>query len=107
MARRALLALSFFPRGGSAQVARYLAGALPASGWEATVACGSLGPVGEQSNAITFFAGLDVRPLDYTLAAEAEDPLAADPPFHPSYEDRTGAPDRVFARSTMRTSSAW
>jgi glycosyltransferase involved in cell wall biosynthesis len=97
VARRALLALSFFPRGGSAQVARYLAGALPASGWEATIACGSLGPVGEQSNAITFYDGLDVRPLDYTLSAEASDPLRADPPFQPSFEDRAGAPDRVYA----------
>ena len=97
MARRALLALIFFPRGGSAQVARYLAGALPAAGWEATISCGSLGPVGEESNAVTFYDGLDVRPLDYTAASEAEDPLRADPPFQPSFEDRSGAPDRVFA----------
>jgi len=97
VARRALLALIFFPRGGSSQVARYLAGALPASGWEATIACGSLGPVGEESNAVTFYEGLDVRPLDYTPSAEAADPLRADPPFQPSYEDRAGAPDRIFA----------
>jgi glycosyltransferase involved in cell wall biosynthesis len=97
MSRRALLALIFFPRGGSAQVARYLAGALPSSGWEATIACGSLGAVGEQSNAVTFYEGLDVRPLDYSVSAEAPDPLRADPPFQPSYEDREGAPDRVYA----------
>ncbi|MDQ3647370.1 MAG: glycosyltransferase family 4 protein [Actinomycetota bacterium] len=97
MARRALLALVFFPRGGSAQVARYLSKALPAAGWEATIACGSLGTVGEESNALTFYEGLDVRPLDLTAAAEAADPLRADPPFPPSYEDREGAPDRVFA----------
>ncbi|MDQ3720423.1 MAG: glycosyltransferase family 4 protein [Actinomycetota bacterium] len=96
MARRALLALIFFPRGGSAQVARYLAGALPASGWEATIACGSLGAVGEESNAATFYGALDVRALDYTAAAQAPDPLRADPPFQPSYEDRAGAPDRIF-----------
>src|SRR5918999_2826692 len=35
---------------------------------------------------------------DYPPPAGAPDPLAADPPFHPSYEDRAGAPDRVFAR---------
>ena len=29
---------------------------------------------------------------------EAPDPMAADPPFHPSFEDRAGAPDRVFAK---------
>ncbi len=78
-------------------MARYLAGALPAAGWEATIACGSLGPVGEESHAATFYAGLDVRPLDYTVAGQAPDPLRADPPFQPSYEDREGAPDRIFA----------
>ena len=92
------MGLMFFPRGGSAQVVRYLAGSLPDAGWQPTIACGSLGPPGEQSNADTFFAGLDVRALDYTAALEAPDPLAADPPLHPSYEDRPGAPDRVFAK---------
>jgi glycosyltransferase involved in cell wall biosynthesis len=92
------MGLMFFPRGGSAQVVRYLAGSLPDAGWEPTIACGSLGPPGEQSNADTFFAGLDVRALDYSAAMEAPDPLAASPPLHPSYEDRPGAPDRVFAK---------
>ncbi|MGH2844761.1 MAG: hypothetical protein ACRDL0_01840, partial [Thermoleophilaceae bacterium] len=96
--RRAVMGLLFFPRGGSAQVARYLARALPGAGWEAVVACGSLGGPGDQSHAETFYRGVDVRPLDYTRAAAAPDPLAADPPFQPSYEDRPGAPDRVFAR---------
>ena len=32
-----------------------------------------------------------------TAALRSPDPLAADPPLHPSYEDRPGAPDRVFA----------
>lgn len=92
------MGLMFFPRGGSAQVARYLGRALGELGWDLALACGSLGAPGEQSHAQTFFSGLDVRPLDYTAAASAPDPLAADPPFHPSYEDRPGAPDRVFAR---------
>ena len=39
----------------------------------------------------TFYEGLEVHALEY-------DPEATDPPFHPSYEDRPGAPDRVFAR---------
>ncbi len=91
---RVLMALLFFPRGGSAQVARYLAHSLPAAGWEATIACGSLGPPGEQSSAETFYEGLDVRPLDYTGSASLDD----DPPFQPSYEDRPGAPDVVFAK---------
>ena len=96
--RRALTALMFFPRGGSAQVARYLARFLPAAGWDVTIACGSLGGPGEPSHAGTFFEGIDVHAVDYTAARDAPDPLAADPPFHPSYEDRPGAPDAVFAR---------
>jgi glycosyltransferase involved in cell wall biosynthesis len=92
------MGLLFFPRGGSAQVARYLARNLPDAGWEVTIACGSLGGRGDQSHAETFYAGLDVRPLDYTPSAAAADPLAADPPFQPSFEDRPGAPDVVFAR---------
>src|SRR2546423_6961464 len=94
---RVVMGLVFFPRGGSAQVARYLARMLPEAGWEVSIASGSLGPPGAESNAASFYAGLDVRSLDYTEAAEAPDPLAADPPFQPSYEDRPGAPDRVFA----------
>src|SRR4051795_3115522 len=91
------MGLLFFPRGGSAQVARYLAGSLPDAGWDVTIACGSLGAGGGEANAETFYRGLDVRPLDYSAAADSPDPLAADPPFQPSFEDRSGAPDRVFA----------
>ncbi|HEX8067984.1 MAG TPA: glycosyltransferase family 4 protein [Thermoleophilaceae bacterium] len=94
---RVLMALMFFPRGGSSQVARYVARGLPAAGWDVRLAAGSLGAPGEPSHAGTFFAGLDVHPVDYSEAARAPDPLAADPPFQPSYEDRPGAPDRVFA----------
>jgi glycosyltransferase involved in cell wall biosynthesis len=95
--KRAVMGLAFFPRGGSAQVARYLARYLPDAGWEATIAAGSLGPTGEQSHAETFYADLDVHSLDYTESADAPDPLGADPPFQPSYEDRPDAPDRVYA----------
>ena len=91
------MALMFFPRGGSSQVTRYLAGALRAHGWDATVLAGSLGPPGDESHAATFFAGLDVVPVPYDEAVTAPDPLRADPPMHPSFEDRPGAPDRVFA----------
>lgn len=92
------MGLMFFPRGGSSQVVRYLSRALPGTGWDVTVVCGSLGAPGEASHAATFFDGIDVRAVDYTAALEAPDPLRADPPFHPSYEDRPGAPDRVFAK---------
>ena len=75
----------FFPRGGSAHVARALAHALPAHGWDVTVVSGSLPGHGD---ARAFYAGLDVRPVDFARG---------DAPMHPSYEDRPGAPDPVFA----------
>jgi glycosyltransferase involved in cell wall biosynthesis len=91
------MGLLFFPRGGSAQVARYVARNLPEAGWEVSIACGSLGEPGEESHAEAFYSGLEVHPLDYTESASAPDPLKADPPFQPSYEDREGAPDQVLA----------
>jgi glycosyltransferase involved in cell wall biosynthesis len=97
-AGRVVMALMFFPRGGSAQVARYVARALPDAGWDVTLVAGSLGEEGEASHAASFFQGVeDVRWVDYTAARDAPDPLAADPPFQPSFEDREDAPDRVFA----------
>jgi len=77
----------FFPRGGSAHVARALAEALPAYGWDVTILSGSLGGRGV-CDAERFYAGLDVHPVDFA---------AGDAPMHPSYEDRADAPDRVFA----------
>jgi glycosyltransferase involved in cell wall biosynthesis len=97
-ARRLVVsAIFFFPRGGSAQVARSLARALPTADWQMTLAAGSLGKSGELTHAATFFAGIDVNPVDYSPALEFTNPLAASVPFPPSYEDRPGAPDRVFA----------
>src|SRR3954470_19911727 len=81
------MGLMFFPRGGSAQVARYLGRSLPKAGWDVSIACGSLGEPGEESHAETFYEGLEVHPLDYGSADD----------FQPSYEDRPGAPDRVLA----------
>ncbi|HEX4716894.1 MAG TPA: glycosyltransferase family 4 protein [Thermoleophilaceae bacterium] len=95
---RVVMALMFFPRGGSSHVVRNLARFLPDSGWDVTLLTGSLGPPGKESNAETFFEGFDVHSVDYTAALEAPDPLRADPPFHPSFEDRPAAPDRVFAK---------
>jgi glycosyltransferase involved in cell wall biosynthesis len=92
------MALMFFPRGGSAQVARYVARALPGAGWDVTLVAGSLGDSSEASNAEVFFQGVeDLRPVDYTEARSAPDPLASETPFQPSFEDREDAPDRVFA----------
>ncbi|MGH2950408.1 MAG: glycosyltransferase family 4 protein, partial [Solirubrobacteraceae bacterium] len=105
------MALAFFPRGGSAHVARSLARALGGAGWDVTVLSGSLARPGEHGNAREFYAGLDVRPLDMTHALAAPDPMRADPPMHPSYEDRPGAPDRVLAAldddAFERQAAAW
>lgn len=75
----------FFPRGGSAQVARNLARELPEHGCDVTVLSGSLPGHGD---AKAFYAGLDVVAVDFSRG---------DAPQHPSYEDRPDAPDRVFA----------
>jgi glycosyltransferase involved in cell wall biosynthesis len=92
--RRVLSGLLFFPRGGSSHVVRSLAHALPAHGWDVTIVSGSLRGAGDAER---FFAGLEAHAVDYTEAAASADPLGHDPPMHPSYEDRPGAPDRVFA----------
>jgi glycosyltransferase involved in cell wall biosynthesis len=76
----------FFPRGGSAHVARALATELPAHGWDVTLVTGSLS--GGHGDATAFYKDLDVRPVDFG---------AGDAPMHPSYEDRAGASDGVFA----------
>jgi glycosyltransferase involved in cell wall biosynthesis len=105
------MGLLFFPRGGSAQVARNLAFSLPRSGWDATILTGSITHDDGFGDAARFYRGLDVRPVDMTRAMQAADPMAADPPMHPSYEEREGAPDRIFAslddRETEHQVVAW
>ena len=75
----------FFPRGGSAHVARALARELPAHGCEVTVVSGSLAGLGDAER---FYEGCDVHAVRFDRG---------DAPMHPSYEDRPGAPDPVFA----------
>lgn len=109
------MGLLFYPRGGSAQVARYLAEALNRKGWTVRLFAGSLGERGAGGNAATFFAELDLQPADFTPALEAfdrgDDPMAAEIPLHPSFEDRVGVPDRLFAslddREAERQVAAW
>ena len=109
------MGLLFYPRGGSAQVARYLAAALDCKGWPVRLFTGSFGEPGAATNAATFFAGLAVASAEFTPALEAfdrgEDPMAAEIPLHPSFEDRVGAPDRLFAsledREAERQVAAW
>ena len=90
----------FFPRGGSAQVVRYLCRALLGPRWTPTLFAGSVGTVEETSNASRFFAGVDCEVLDYSPALAdsraGRDPMAAHVPMHASYEDKPGVPDRIF-----------
>ena len=102
MARGEVLqGFSFFPRGGSAQVVRYLTAALQEAGWCPRILAGSLGIPGSPSHAATFFGRLPLSAADFTPAVEAwrrgEDPLDQPVPLHASYEDKPGAPDRIFA----------
>src|SRR3954451_255234 len=89
----------FFPRGGSAHVARALARELPEHGWDVTIVSGSGAGHGD---ARVFYAGLDVHPVDFD---------AGDAPLHPSFEDRPGAEDVVFAalddEAFERHTAAW
>jgi glycosyltransferase involved in cell wall biosynthesis len=112
---RVVMGLLFFPRGGSAYVARYLSHALSGAGWDMSLVSGSLGPPGAETNASTFFAGTDVHAVDYTDALgvflAGGSAIAAPVPMHPSFEDRADAPDIVLASVPSefadRLSSVW
>ncbi len=101
-----LMSLIFYPRGGSAQVARYLSRALIELGHEVHLVTGTLLDGDPQHDAKVFFDGLPLTLVDYTDAwrgfERGEDPLSAEwsVPFHPSYEDKPGVPDRVFYKIT-------
>ena len=90
----------FYPRGGSAQVVRYLARSLAGGSWAPTVVAGSLGGPAEPSNAGQFFGATSCVSLDYTPAvrcwADGGDPMALEVPVHGSYEDKPHVPDRIF-----------
>jgi glycosyltransferase involved in cell wall biosynthesis len=67
------------------------------------VVSGSRGDLGGFADARTFYAGCDVRAVDFGPALASDDPMAYEggagtAPMHASYEDRPGAADRVFAR---------
>ncbi|MFJ4668916.1 glycosyltransferase family 4 protein [Kitasatospora purpeofusca] len=96
----------FFPRGGSAQVIRYLNRELEQRGHTTRLLAGSLGDTGAPGHARTFYDGLDLRPFSYDRAhqrwKDGENPQeSGDRPFHPSYEDRSqpgvGCPDPMFS----------
>ena len=94
------MGLFFYPRGGSARVAGYLARALQALGWPVTLVSGSVGEIGALGNAASVFAGVDIVVARYDDAVarwvRGEDPMDAPFPMHPSFEARAGVPDRAF-----------
>jgi glycosyltransferase involved in cell wall biosynthesis len=92
----------FFPRGGSAFVTRALARALAERGCAVTLVAGSRRDLEGLGDARRFYAGIDLHAVDFMAALRAPDPVAFDAPagsgpLHPSFEDRPGAADRVFA----------
>lgn len=101
MTLRVLHSLIFFPRGGSAHVARALTRQAQLCGVDARIVSGSLGHSGEQTHAATFYGESLGWAMDYSAAGDAhargEDAVAQPWPFHPSYEDRGDVPDRIFA----------
>ncbi|MGH9270960.1 MAG: glycosyltransferase family 4 protein, partial [Ilumatobacteraceae bacterium] len=96
-----VMGLLFFPRGGSAQVARYLSTALIDADWSVDLVAGSLGARGDDTYAPTFFEGTPLHLLDYSDAqrrfAAGASAIAAPVPMHPSYEDREDAPDVILS----------
>lgn len=99
--RRVVSGIVFSPRGGSAHAARALSARLPGEGWDSALVAGSRRDAGSAQDARAFYSGLDhLSVVDFTPALAAPDPMAPPhdvPPMHPSFEDRPGAPDRVFA----------
>ena len=103
---RVLMGLLFFPRGGSAHVARNLAATLPDAGWDAThpVRARSRCP-GSPGDARASTAGLDVRPVDLTARARRARPAArrpAAPPLLRGPRGRAGPRVRLARRRRRR-----
>lgn len=103
-ALRVVTGTLFFPRGGSAYVARALAHGLAEHGADVTLVAGSRRDLGVLSDARDFYADprVTLHEVDFTPALQSPDPMAyAGPPgtapMQPSFEDRPGAPDRPFA----------
>ncbi|HEX4036195.1 MAG TPA: glycosyltransferase family 4 protein [Solirubrobacteraceae bacterium] len=100
MALRVVSAVLFSPRGGSAHAARALARGLRTQGCSVTLVAGSRRDLGVHGDARAFYR--DVHAVEFDAALASGDPLRFDgptgsAPMHPSFEDRAGAPDRVFA----------
>ncbi len=102
MALRVLSAIMFYPRGGSSHAARALSQGLRKQGCSVTLIAGSRSDLGPHSDAIAFYGSENVRPVRFDAALRSNNPTRYEGPpgsvpMHPSFEDRPGAPDRVFA----------
>jgi glycosyltransferase involved in cell wall biosynthesis len=100
MSLQVVSGILFSPRGGSAHVARALASCLRRLDISVTLVAGSRRGDGGVADAERFYG--DVQAVDFGPALASDDPLRYEGPpgtgpLHPSYEDRPGAPDRVFA----------
>jgi glycosyltransferase involved in cell wall biosynthesis len=113
-ATRVLSVILFSPRGGSASAARALARGLRDRGCAVTLVSGSRSDQGGHGDARSFYG--DAQAVSFDLALASDAPLQFDgpsgtAPIHPSYEDRPGAPDAVFAtlddRAYERQVHAW
>jgi glycosyltransferase involved in cell wall biosynthesis len=112
---RILQSLIFYPRGGSAHVARALAREARRMGHQIETVAGSLGRPGDATHAETFYAGLPLHVMDYAAAQRdfdaGRDPMLSPQPFHPSYEPRGAVADRLFTavspELTRHSESAW
>ena len=97
---RVLSAILFSPRGGSASAARALVRGLRDEGCAVRLVAGSRSDLGRHGDARTFYR--DVRAVSFDEALASDVPMRYEggpgsAPLHPSYEDRPGAPDVVFA----------
>jgi glycosyltransferase involved in cell wall biosynthesis len=100
--KKLLMGIYFYPRGGSAHVCRALAREFEGNGHDVTVLSGSRSDLGEHALAESFYAGLDLRAIDFTPALDSRDSLRFEgatgtAPMHGSYEDRPDAEDPVLA----------
>jgi glycosyltransferase involved in cell wall biosynthesis len=98
---RVISATMFYPRGGSSHAARAVVRGLRARGLDVALLAGSRSDLGPQSNARCFF-GPETHAVSFDAALASGQPMryegpAGSAPMHASFEDRPGAPDRIFA----------
>jgi glycosyltransferase involved in cell wall biosynthesis len=97
-----LMGIYFYPRGGSAHVCRAIARQFERNDFEVTVLSGSRSDLDEHTDAPSFYAGLDLRPVDFAPSLRDPEPLlfdseAGSAPIQGSYEHRRDAEDPVLA----------